>query len=213
MAGTVAPGSICQDLDSCYKQTMSDARDQFDFLGMDELDMLMLEGVPSNFGCENIRGQWKAFEELYAAGRVRTIAVSNFDRGQLQCVVDTNGTTPSVNMLHYNVIDRAHDEKMVENSALGVVVQAYSPLEGGALVTDELCARIGDAHGKSAAQVALKWILQTNGTLATQSTSLSHLVDDMDIFDLTLTDAEMSELSEHQASHAEIASSSVEIFV
>jgi len=201
IAGTVAPGSVCQGLDSCYTQTKSDAEAQFDILGVDKLDMLMLE-FPSSSGCVGIRGQWQAFEEFYAAGRVRTIAVSNFETGQMQCVVDTNGTVPSVNMLHYNVADSGHSRKVADNARFGTVVQAFSPLEGGDLVTDELCASIGEGHGKSAVQVALKWILQTNATVATQSTRLSHLVDDMNIFDFTLRDDEVSQLNNHYIAQA-----------
>lgn len=192
VAGTV-DSSTCSGLDACYTQTMSAAEGQFGTIGFDSLDMLMLD-YPAKSGCDAIAGQWKAFEELYAKKRVRTIAVSNFSPGQLECITaNASATVPSVNQMHYSVGDAG--TTILDNARYGIVVQSYSPLNSGALVTDEDCKVIGEKHGKSAAQVALRWILQTNGTVATQSTSLQHLQQDIDIFDFALTDDELATLS------------------
>jgi 2,5-diketo-D-gluconate reductase A len=186
ISGTVNTG-YCSGQDACYQQTLDDANGQFTLLGLDKLDMLMLD-YPTQ-SCDGIAGQWKAFEELYAAGRVRTIAVSNFNSDQLDCIKDS-ATVPSVNQLHFSV---GSSRTMIdENAARGIVVQSYSPLDGGRLISDADCASIGSAHGKSAAQVAFKWILQHNGTVATQSTNLQHLQEDVDVFDFMLSDDEMA---------------------
>jgi len=79
------------------------------------------------------------------------------------------------------------------------VVQSYSPLNSGSLVSDADCKSIGENHSKSAAQIALKWILQTTGTVATQSTKLNHLQEDLDIFDFVLTDDELATLNSKSA--------------
>ena len=68
-------------------------------------------------------------------------------------------------------VGHGHDPVVELNKQLGVLVQAYSPLAKGQLAKDALCARIGKGHGKSAVQVALKWILQHGAAIATQSTS------------------------------------------
>jgi diketogulonate reductase-like aldo/keto reductase len=188
ISGTVNTG-YCSGLDSCYQQTLQDSNAQFTILGQDKLDMLMLD-YPTQ-SCDGIAGQWKAFEELYSAGRVRSIAVSNFDSDQLACL-GANATVPVVNQLHFSV---GSSITMIEDNAkLGIVVQSYSPLDSGRLVHDTDCANIGSAHGKSAAQVAFKWILQHNGTVATQSTNIQHLQEDIDIFDFMLSDDEMNVL-------------------
>lgn len=200
VAGTV-DSSSCQDKGSCYDETLSSAKGQFDTLGLDQLDMLMLD-YPAYSGCDAILGQWQAFEELYAAGRVRTIAVSNFDETQLQCITaaaNTSLTVPSVNMLRFSVGDGS-STTVADNAKYGIVVQAYSPLGSGQLIHDALCESIGEAHNKTAAQVALKWILQRNVTVATQSTSLSHLQEDMDLFDFTLSSNELEQLDKHTLS-------------
>jgi len=190
ISGTVNTGS-CSGLDNCYQQTLSEGEGQFTILGLDKLDMLMLD-YPAQ-SCDGIAGQWKAFEELYAAGRVRTIAVSNFDSNDLACL-GSDATVPSVNQLHFAVGDGS--STMVEDNAkLGIVVQSYSPLNGGSLLHDADCTSIGTAHGKSAVQTAFKWILQRGATVATESTSLKHLQDDLAIFDFMLSDDEMKLLN------------------
>lgn len=192
IAGTVNSGG-CSDLENCYEQTMSGADEQFTTLGFDELDMMMLD-YPSYSGCDAIEGQWKAFEELYANKRVRTIAVSNFSPDQIECITsNSSATVPAVNQLHYSVGDAG---SMIEDNAkYGIVVQSYSPLNSGSLIYDDDCKTIGAKYGKSAAQIALKWILQTNGTVATQSTSLEHLQEDVDLFDFELSDEDLATLN------------------
>jgi 2,5-diketo-D-gluconate reductase A len=186
ISGTVNTGS-CSGMDACYQQTKQDGDSQFTTLGQDKLDMMMLD-YPAR-DCDGIAGQWKAFEELYSAGRVRSIALSNFDSDQLDCL-GADATVPVVNQLHFSV---GSSLTMVEeNAKRGIVVQSYSPLDSGRLVSDADCASIGSAHGKSAAQVAFKWILQHNGTVATQSTNPQHLQEDLEVFDFMLSDDELA---------------------
>jgi len=177
IAGTVNSGS-CSGIDGCYDETKNGAEGQFKALGVDYLDMLMLD-YPTQ-GCEGITGQWKAFEEFLAAGLVGTIAVSNFSPDQIQCITANAGATvPAVNQIHYSIGSKG---TMIEDNAkFGVQVQSYSPLNSGALIRDADTVSIGQTHNKSGAQIALKWILQTKGTVATQSTSLKHLQEDMAI--------------------------------
>lgn len=192
IAGTVNSAG-CSNLDDCYTSTMSESEQQFQVLGFDTLDMLMLD-YPAYSGCDAIAGQWKAFEELYAQNRVRTIAVSNFSPDQIECITsNASATVPSVNQLHYSVGDAG--TMIADNAKYGIYVQSYSPLNSGSLISDDDCKAIGAKYGKSAAQVALKWIIQTNGTIATQSTSLAHLQEDVDLFDFELTEDELATLN------------------
>lgn len=208
IAGTACPPPIgtspdncskCSDKADCYQQMKAGAEAQFDLLGVDTLDMLFLDYPATGGGCETILGQWEALEDLYAAGRVRALAVDNFQDEHMQCILaNKTATVPAVTMKQYSV---GHGkDKVVENNAKhGTAVLAYSPLADGSLVTDQLCESIGAKYNKSAVQVALKWILQRNATIATQSSKLSHLQGDMDIFDFTLSDSDMQQLNLHQS--------------
>ena len=155
--------------------------------------MLMLD-YPAADTCDGIVGQWAAFEELYTAKKVRTIAVSNFSPDQLRCITsNSSATVPSVNQMSYSV-GHGHDTVVADDAKFGVRVQAYSPLGSGSLAGDSLLKQIGASHKKSAAQVALRWILQHNVTINTQSTHAQYLKEDVDIFDFTLSEKEMSQL-------------------
>merc|ERR1712070_208544 len=183
VAGTVNTGS-CSGMQACHDSTKSAAQEQANLLGVPVLDMLMLDYPSSD--CPSISGQWQAFEELYHAKQVRTIAVSNFDSDQLHCLLGNTTTTsvvvPAVNQLQYSV-GHGHDTIVDDNAHYGIVVQAYSPLGSGNLASDSQLKAIGTHHNKTAAQVALRWILQHNATITTESTQLSYLEEDADIFD------------------------------
>jgi len=158
--------------------------------------MLMLD-YPAGSSCDGILGQWAAFSAIYAQKRVRTIAVSNFSPSQMKCILaNASAVVPSVNQMQYSV-GHGHDPVVADNAKHHTVVQAYSPLGSGNLATDAMCKQIGASHNKSAAQVALRWILQHNATINTQSTHLEYLQQDADIFDFQLTPNEMSLLDAH----------------
>lgn len=197
VSGTVNTGS-CSGLAACHQQTKDGAADQFGILQKMPLDMLMLDYPSSDSGCDGVLGQWQAFEELYAAKKVRTIAVSNFNVQQLKCLTaNASVTVPSVNQMPYS-IGHGKDTVVADDGALGVHVMAYSPLGSGIILQDPLVTKIGAAHKKSNAQVALRWIIQRNVSIATQSTNPSHLKQDTEIFDFSLTDQEMEQLNAHQ---------------
>merc|ERR1711907_844312 len=195
ISGTVNSGD-CTDNAGCYTQTKTSAEAQFTTLNVTKLDMLMLD-YPSSAGCDGILGQWKAFSELYNAKKVSAIAVSNFDGDQLECVTkDQNGVKPTVNQLSYSV--GMSSDIVDQNAKYDIVVQAYSPLGNGGLASDPLLQTIGKQHNKTAAQVALRWILQHNATINTQSTNPQHLQQDAQIYDFSLTSEEMTKLDGHQ---------------
>lgn len=190
VAGTIDnPG--CKD--DCYESTMSHARKQLQILSKDAtLDMLMLD-YPSNAGCEGIEGQWRALEELYRAGSVRVIAVSNFEKKDLECISkNKSATLPAVNQMPYN-IGNSDESVLKANKALGILVQAYSPLGSGGILRNAKLDSVAKKHGKVPAQVALRWLIQQGVAVALASTKAGHFREDMDIFNFSLSEDEMRE--------------------
>ncbi len=187
----------CSGSDDCYQQTVAACHTNLADLGAAGglegfLDMIMLDYPAGD--CDSIRGQWRAFEEMLANKTTKSIAVSNFSPQQLACL-PANGTTPAVNQLPYSVGHGA-DTSVADNAkAGGIIVQAYSPLGSGGVLSDPDCVSIGKAHNKSSAQVALRWILQRNATFTTSSSSLAHFQDDLAIFDFKLSAQEMATLN------------------
>ena len=169
--------------------------------GIDYVDMIMLDYPGPD--CDSIRGQWKAFEKMKADGQAKSLAVSNFSPAQLDCILNTKPKTkPVVNQLPISVglYGRTSTaEQLAENKKRGVLVQAWSPLGGSTggipkSVRQE-CATIGKAYGKSGAQVALRWIVQSGAALTTQTKTRAHFKEDLDIFDFALTADEMERLN------------------
>jgi len=192
VAGTVMnPQCTASD---CYQTTMSQARNQLEMLSSDNtLDMLMLD-YPSSAGCDGIEGQWKALEELYRAGNVRVIAVSNFRDEHLTCIARNNSATlPAVNQMSYNT-GNADRSVLQSNEKFGITVQAYSPLGSGGVLQSPKLHSIAKKHGKTPAQVALRWLTQQGVAVALASTSLEHLKQDVDISSINLSKEDMREL-------------------
>jgi len=188
--------------DSAYKLTKKGCDENLEAFaagGIDYVDMIMLD-YPAK-SCAAIQGQWKAFEEMLAAGKTRSLAVSNFSPQQLDCLLeDPSATRPVLNQMLYGV-GYENEDVVEQNKQRGIVVQAWSPLGnlyGGPFAGGKVrstCEEIGKRYGKSAAQVALKWIEQTGATFTTQTRKREHFVEDLDIFDFKLSDADMRTLS------------------
>jgi len=196
------------DVDACYNLTLVEAESTLASLSVAQLDLLMLHGPSEAFGheggcsasaCALNRAQWRAYSELLRRGAVRAIGVSNFCQSCLSCLAasDADAFVPAVNQIQVHVGQGSADPGsglLSYCAERGIVVQAYEPLAGGALATDSTCASIGSAHQKSAAQVALRWVLQRARTLAVRAGSAAHLAQDVDVFDFTLDNNELRAL-------------------
>ena len=195
------------DAASCYNLTMTEAKAAVASLGLERVDLLMLHGPSEAFGhvgpcsalaCKLNAAQWRAYGDLLTAGVASAIGVSNYCQSCLSCLGGHDPVhTPAVNQIQVHVGQGSGDPGgglLSYCAKRGIVVQAYEPLAGGALVTDDDCATIGTAHNKSAAQVALRWVLQRAPSLVVRAGSAAHLVQDLDVTDFTLNDAELETL-------------------
>lgn len=173
--------------------------------GIDYVDMIMLDYPGPD--ADSIRGQWAALEEMAKQGTTRSLAVSNFSPRQLDVILaDPKATVPTVNQLPYGVgFASYYDGKaatvVAENAKRGVLVQAWSPLQRALRGRNKaICAEIGSKYGKTAAQVALRWIEQTGVTYTTAGTrkkdgAAARFAENIGIFDFKLTAEEMATLA------------------
>lgn len=171
--------------------------DKFSNGDIDYLDQIMLDYPgPSS---DAIRGQWESFEEMHSKKLVKSLSVSNFSPVQLDYVINAaRVAAPVVNQLPYSVAYHPGNS-IQENSKRDVLVQAWAPLGGsiGGRFTSSMkgqCGSIGKRYGKSYAQVALRWIVQSGGSFTTQSKSKDHFAQDLNIFDFELSADEMKVL-------------------
>lgn len=160
-------------------------------LKTDYVDLLLIHQA---YG--DVFGSWRAMEKAYRAGKVRAIGVSNFQAGRFFDFAHYVDIKPMVNQLQCNPLVQQqgiepilaeHDTKMM----------AWGPLGGeGAdgVVKNELLASIGKRYGKTAAQVALRWLTQRGIVAIPKSTHVERMRQNLDIFDFTLTDEEMKRI-------------------
>lgn len=138
---------------------------------------------------------YKALEEIYADGRAKAIGVSNFTTETLDRLLGETGVVPAINQIelhpYFNQrVLRRHDADH------GIATEAWSPLgQGGDLLNEPVLARIAEAHGKTAAQVVLRWHLHLGNVVIPKSVTPARIAQNIDVFDFELTDGEMAEIA------------------
>ena len=161
-------------------------------LKTDYIDLLLIHQA---YG--DVFGSWRAMEKACRAGKVRAIGVSNFQAGRFFDFAHYVDIKPMVNQLQCN--------PLVQQQGIGPVLAEYGTrmmawgLLGGegaeGVVGSDLLAAIGEAHGKTAAQVALRWLTQRGIVAIPKSTHVERMRQNLDIFDFTLTDGEMERIA------------------
>jgi diketogulonate reductase-like aldo/keto reductase len=170
-------------------------------LGVDQIDLLILhQALPGDF--DKTIAAYRALEALLADGKVRAIGVSNFMVDHLRVLLDATNVVPAVNQLE---IHPFFQQREVQDfgAERGVVNQAWSPIGGitfyrdsghTSALEDPAITGIAEAHGKSPAQVMLRWGLQQGRSVIPKSTKPGRIRENLDVFDFELTDADLAEL-------------------
>jgi methylglyoxal/glyoxal reductase len=165
-------------------------------LQMDYLDLYLIHWPVTGKNRET----WKIMEELYKSGRVRAIGVSNFMEKNLDALMQDAKIKPAVDQveLHPNYSKQqlaAHCEK------LGIACEAWSPLggTGSKLLEDPVLTVIAAKHGKSAAQVALRWELQRGIITIPKSTHQERIKSNTNLYDFELSPAEIKAINDLDA--------------
>ncbi len=129
---------------------------------------------------------WRAFEKVYADGRVRSIGVSNFQPPHLQRLFDECGVVPAINQveLHPWLQQR---ELRAFHAEHGIVTEAWSPIaQGGDRLADPSIARIADKHSVTPAQVILRWHLDLGNVVIPKSVHKDRMATNLDLFGIRL---------------------------
>ena len=145
----------------------------------------------------DVFGTWRAMERAYREGKVRAIGVSNFQSGRFFDFAHYVELKPMVNQLQCNALAQQTGIEPI-HAEFGTKVMAWGPLGGqGAegIVKSELLAGIGAKYGKTAAQVALRWLTQRGIVAIPKSTHKERMAQNFDIFDFTLNADDMAQIS------------------
>ncbi|GAA1445930.1 aldo/keto reductase [Nocardiopsis tropica] len=168
-------------------------------LGVKQLDLLILhQALPGEF--ELTVQAYKALEKLHADGRVRAIGVSNFTPDHLDRLLSGAGTVPAVNQIEVHPYFR-QSELLEYDRERGILNQAWSPIGGitfyrdgskGSTLEDPVIGKIADAHGRTPAQVMLRWHIQQGRQVIPKSVTPSRIAENFDVFDFELTGEQLA---------------------
>ena len=173
-----------------YDVAIKQADDILEYLQMDYVDLLLVhwpnETVP-------MEGTIRAFNEVFDAGKARSIGVSNFSVEQMERARSLSTAPISVNQIKYHPGYEQRDvlQWCLEND---VVVTAYSPLGKKDVLRDPVLLDIARIYDKTSAHVALKWLLQKGMIVIPKASSRGHLQANLDIFDWSLSESEMASI-------------------
>ena len=161
-------------------------------LQTDYIDLLLIHQA---YG--DVFGSWRAMEKAYKTGKVRAIGVSNFQAARFFDFVHYVDVKPMVNQLQCNpMIQQTGIEPLLAET--DTKMMAWGPLGGqgvDGIVKSELLAGIGQKYGKSAAQVALRWLTQRGIVAIPKSSHKERMAQNLNIFDFTLTTDEMAQIA------------------
>lgn len=160
-------------------------------LGLDHVDLLLLHWPMPEPPLEETIA---ALNDVHARGLTRSIGVSNFPVVELRRAVELSAAPIVTNQIEYHpfLTQRA---QIAEMERLGSTITAWSPLARGRIADDREILAIAQAHGRTAGQVTLRWLLQQPGTIIIPQTSKpQRMAENLDIFDFELTDEEMARL-------------------
>ena len=145
----------------------------------------------------DVFGTWRAMEKAYRAGKVRAIGVSNFQTGRFFDFAHYVELKPMVNQLQCNTLVQQTGIEPI-HAEFGTKVMAWGPLGGqGAdgIVKSEALTAIGAKYGKSAAQVALRWLTQRGIVAIPKSSHKERMAQNFDVFDFSLSDGDMAQIA------------------
>lgn len=176
-------------------------------LGLDHVDLLLVH-FPCSFegeGCNKSERQatWRGLEHMHKMGKARAIGVSHYCQQHMDDVLEIATVPIAINQQEWHV-GMGPDPEGVRSycDAHNITFQSFSPLCGPCgekldkeLITGELVTGIGEAHGKSGPQVALKWLVENGSPVIPKTSNPEHLAENMDLFSWELTAAEFDKLN------------------
>jgi 2,5-diketo-D-gluconate reductase A len=160
-------------------------------LGLDYLDLYIIH---QPFG--DYYGSWRAMEEMNRQGLARTIGVSNFYPDRLVDLIDHNEITPMVDQVEcHPFFQRTTEQELMSDR--GVQIESWGPFAEGRnnLFTCSTLSEIGETHGKSVAQVVLRWLIQRGVVVVQKSVRPERMRENMDVFDFDLSEDDMTRIA------------------
>lgn len=190
--------SKLRNADHGYKATLDAFDLSMEKLGLDYLDLYLIHWPnPVQFRSnwkKAVQDTWKAFEELYNAGKIRAIGISNFMPHHIEALMETAKIKPMVNQLKLcpGITQKEVVEYCNEND---IIAEAYSPFGTGAIFASDVMKKLSLKYNKSIGQICLRWCLQKGFVSLPKSANPMRIKENAEIFDFKLTDEDMNIIS------------------
>lgn len=173
-----------------YEKAAASIDNSLKLLQTEYVDLLLIHQPFADY-----YGTYRAMEDAYKAGKVRAIGVSNFGPDRYLDIEHFSEIKPAVNQVETHVFQQQKTAKKYMQK-YGCQIESWGPFaEGrGDMFTNPVLTKIGETYGKTAAQVALRFLLQSDVVLIPKTTHRDRMEENFNIFDFALTEAEMKEI-------------------
>ncbi|MEO6605744.1 MAG: aldo/keto reductase [Aeromicrobium sp.] len=162
-------------------------------MGFDYLDLFLIHWPLPGIDVDFVE-TWGALEEIYASGRAKSIGLSNFQPKHLRRILQEGTVPPAVNQVEVHPY-LTQDEVRAANTEHGVATEAWSPIAQGLVLDDPVITNIAKAHGKTPAQVVLRWHVQRGDIVFPKSVTPERVKENFEIFDFELSESDLGIIS------------------
>ncbi|MGV0851113.1 aldo/keto reductase [Mycolicibacterium phlei] len=178
--------------DQGYDSTLAAFDKSMERIGLEYLDLYLVHWpMPKT---NKYVDTFKAFAYLRDQGRIRSIGVSNFEPEHLRTLIDATGIVPAVNQIELHPLLQQQELREV-HAELGIATEAWSPLGQGSLLANPTVTSVAEAHGRTPAQVLIRWHIQLGNIVIPKSVTPERIVSNFDVFDFELSDQDMASIS------------------
>ena len=182
-----------------YSNTLRAFEKSLSLLKLDYLDLYLIHWPAPKRGLLYVES-WQAMERLKNEGLVKSIGVSNFHTHHLEQILKVAEHTPVLNQVELHPL-LTQDALIEFHSAHSILTQAWSPLARGQILSNELIVDLAKKHGRVPSQIVLRWHIQRGIAVIPKSTSKARIIENIEVFNFELSNAEMASISALNANY------------